>query len=172
MLILPQTSIPIKVFFQQLFMTSPSEVEPTERKKLSNYQWQLNTIQGVEIEFSHSKEKVVLLNLWATWCPPCLAELPSMQNLYDTYGERMDFYFVSAEDPKTISKFIEKKGYTFPVYIETQRPPAELQVSTIPTTFLIDASGEIIIQKTGAAQWDSAEVKTIIEELLAASEEI
>lgn len=127
-------------------------------------------MQGVEIEFSHSKEKVVLLNLWATWCPPCLAELPSMQNLYDTYGERMDFYFVSAEDPKTISKFIDKKGYTFPVYIETQRPPAELQVSTIPTTFLIDASGEIIIQKTGAAQWDSAEVKTIIEELLAASE--
>ncbi|NNM10121.1 MAG: redoxin domain-containing protein, partial [Flavobacteriaceae bacterium] len=87
-----------------------------------------------------------------------------------TYGDKMDFYFISAEDSETVRKFITKKGYDFPVYLETQRPPAELQVSTIPTTFLIDAAGEIIIQKTGAAQWDSAEVKTIIEELLAASE--
>lgn len=170
LLIVPHTSIPIKVFFQKLFMTSPSEVDASERKKLTSYQWELTGMNGSKIEFSDSKEKVVLLNLWATWCPPCLAELPSMQNLYNTYGDKMDFYFISAEDSETVRKFITKKGYDFPVYLETQRPPAELQVSTIPTTFLIDAAGEIIIQKTGAAQWDSAEVKTIIEELLAASE--
>ncbi|NNJ83070.1 MAG: TlpA family protein disulfide reductase, partial [Flavobacteriaceae bacterium] len=86
LLIVPHTSIPIKVFFQKLFMTSPSEVDASERKKLTSYQWELTGMNGSKIEFSDSKEKVVLLNLWATWCPPCLAELPSMQNLYSTYG--------------------------------------------------------------------------------------
>ncbi len=166
LLIVPQTSIPIKVFFQQLIMASPSEVDSSVRKKLSNYHWQLSTVDGSTIDFSNSEDKVVLLNLWATWCPPCLAELPSMQKLYTAYGDKVDFYFVTAEDAATVNKFMEKKGYDFPVYRETQRPPAELRVTTIPTTFLIDTDGEIIIQKTGAAQWDSEEVVDILENLL------
>jgi thiol-disulfide isomerase/thioredoxin len=166
LLVIPQTSIPIKVFFQRLVMSTPSEMDISERKKLSGYDWQLTETDGSVVQFSNSKDKVILLNLWATWCPPCLAELPSMQNLYNIYGDKVDFYFVSSEDAETVRKFMEKKGYDFPVYLETRRPPTELQVTIIPTTFLIDRNGEIVIEKTGAARWDSDEVRSSIDELL------
>jgi thiol-disulfide isomerase/thioredoxin len=166
LLLIPQTSMPIKVFVSRLFALSPSEINADERTVLNTYEWNLSTTGGERVNFSQSEGKVVLVNLWATWCPPCVAEMPSLQKLYDVYGDKVDFYFVSSEAPLTIEKFIQKKGYTFPVFIETQSPPKDLLTQTIPTTYLISKEGRIIIHETGAANWDSDEVNTILDSLL------
>ena len=165
LLIVPQTSIPIKVFFQRLIMSSPSELDASEVKKLSTYNWDISTLDGETDNLSRSKNSVAVVNLWATWCPPCIAELPNFQNLYDEFGSQVDFYFVSAEDPSVVGRFLQKKDYDLPMYIETTRPPTELRVNTIPTTFVIDKNGNIVLQKTGVARWDSEEVKALLRRL-------
>ena len=102
----------------------------------------------------------------ATWCPPCVAEMPSLQNLYDVYGDQVDFYFVTAEERDVVDAFMKKKGYTLPVYLQRFNPPAQLQERSIPTTFLIGKHGNIVIKKTGAADWDDESTKAIIRKLL------
>lgn len=165
LMIIPGTSVPIKVFFQRLIMTSPSELEASEIKTLSTYNWNITALDGEVVSLNKSKDKVVVVNLWATWCPPCIAELPNFQNLYNEFGEEVDFYFVTAEESGIIERFIQKKEYDLPIYLETTRPPAELQVNTIPTTFVIDKKGRIVMQKTGVARWDSEEVKAFLQNL-------
>jgi len=166
LLLIPQTSMPIKVFVSRLFVFSPSELNETESVVLQEYNWNLSDQSGRKVNFSHSKGKVTLVNFWATWCPPCVAEMPSLQKLYDTYGSKVDFYFVSSETPEKIQKFLQKRGYTFPFYIESHMPPKELQTRSLPTTYLISKEGRIIIHETGAANWNSEKVYIIVDALL------
>lgn len=165
-LIVPQTSFPIKVFFQELFMMSPGITDKEDRSIVEDYRWQLISPTGTPTNFSEASGKVVVLNFWATWCPPCVAELPSMQQLYKAYQGRVAFYFVTAEDGDTVRRFLVKKGYDVPVYLQTTEAPESLQVQTIPTTFVIDSNGEIVIQKTGAANWDSQQVHELLDTLI------
>ena len=109
----------------------------------------------------------MLVNLWATWCPPCIAEMPDLQALYNEYGDRVEFLFVTQENKETVQQFLNKKGYTIPVYIPTSKTPEELSSRSIPATYLIDKKGAIVINKKGAANWDSTSVKEEIERLLA-----
>ncbi|MEZ4779194.1 MAG: TlpA disulfide reductase family protein [Flavobacteriaceae bacterium] len=167
LLVIPQTGIPIKVFLNRLIAFSPSEISPKEREHINNYHWQLMELEGDIINFQKSKGNVALVNVWATWCPPCIAELPSMQNLYDAYGNQVDFYFVSLESPETLQHFLQKKKYHIPVYIPKEPFPESLKTTSFPTTYLISKTGALVVDKTGAADWDSEKTKAIIEKLLA-----
>lgn len=166
-LIYPPTGMPIKVFVQRLMMFSPTVLSEDERHSLAEYNWELHDLEGQRVSFSDSKGNVVLINFWATWCPPCVAELPSMQDLFSEYGDRAHFYFVTSEDPKVVQRFMEKKGYDFPIYFEVHKPPSLLRVNSIPTTFVLAKDGEVMIKKTGAAKWDDEKIKLLVDELLA-----
>ena len=166
LLIIPQTRTPIQVFVQRLISFSPSETNTEERKQLTDYNWGLQTIENKRVDFSTSEGNIVLLNFWATWCPPCIAEMPSLQNLYDEYGDRVDFYLVTSEEPEIVQRFMNKKGYTFPVYIQRTKAPEVLFSQSLPTTYLISKEGEIIIKEIGAADWDSKKTKKVIDRLL------
>ena len=167
LLFIPQTGMPIKVFFNRLISFSPSEINVEKREIIKDYQWRLVDLEGSNINFKQSEGKVTLVNFWATWCPPCVAEMPSLQNLYDEYGDAVDFYFVSLESFETLEKFIQKKGYRLPIYIPQEPLPNGLETNSFPTTYLISKRGEIVIDKVGAADWDSEKTKAIIEKLLA-----
>jgi len=166
LLLIPQTGLPIKVLMSRIMAFSPSEVNPKEADELEDFDWNLRHVDGTTMNFSKSKGKVVLVNLWATWCPPCIAEMPSLQKLYYIYGDKVDFYFVSSETPERLQRFLQKKGYDFPVYIETESPPELLQTRSIPTTYLISKEGKIVMNETGAANWNSEKVHVIIDALL------
>ncbi len=166
-LFIPQTGTPIKVFFNRLIAFSPSEISAEDQESVSNYTWKLEDLNGTITDFSSAKGNVSLVNVWATWCPPCLAEMPSMQSLYDTYNSEVAFYFVSLENTETIQRFMDKKGYTIPVYKATGTFPAELETNSFPTTYLISKSGKIVMNKKGAANWNSDAVHQVIDGLLA-----
>jgi thiol-disulfide isomerase/thioredoxin len=166
LLLVPQTAMPIKVFFNRLVALSPSEVVEEERVALKDYQWNLTTLHGEGLNFSRSEGKVILVNLWATWCPPCVAEMPSMQKLHDTYGSRVDFYFVTSEANEKPYGFITKNEYNFPVYIELQVAPAALRSRSIPATYIISKNGTIVIDQKGAANWNSKKVHEVLDALL------
>ncbi|MDT0554711.1 TlpA family protein disulfide reductase [Patiriisocius hiemis] len=163
---IPATSFPIKVFLNKLISFAPSEVLAEKREKLEDYTWELTSTDDKYTNLTSSKGNVIVINLWATWCPPCVAEMPAFQNLYDVYGENVDFYFVTNESKEVIDKFIKKNNYTFPVYISNSLPPSMLQSKSLPTTYIIDKKGSIVIEKTGAADWDNDSVKETLDSLL------
>jgi thiol-disulfide isomerase/thioredoxin len=166
-LLIPQTRQPIQVLLHKsLAIFSPSTIRPSKQEILKDYNWLLKTNEGKVVKFQDLKGKVVLVNFWATWCPPCIAEMPSMEALYKDYKDKIEFVFVSNEDFKVINEFLNKKGYTFKAYNAMTQYPARFNVSSIPRTFLIDKDGKIVIDKSGAANWNSNSVRNTIDGLL------
>ena len=167
LLFIPQTGFPIKVFVNRLISFGPTEVVKEKQFGLSTYNWTLQNLEGEVINFEKSEGKVILLNIWATWCPPCVAEMPSLQRLYDAYGDRVAFYFVSNETPEKLHRFMNKKGYDFPVYIPKGMAPENLSSNSLPTTYVISKQGKILIEKMGAADWETESTKKLLDRLLA-----
>ena len=167
LMIIPQTRMPIQVFLQRTISVSPSEIKKEDRTVLTEYDWKLSDLNSNNVNLSESKGKVILINFWATWCPPCVAETPAFQELYDVYKGKIDFYFVTNDNPEKINLFLYNKGYDLPVFRPLEKPPNALASISLPTTYLISKKGEIIIQKVGAASWNSDKVHQTINDLLA-----
>ena len=168
LMIIPQTRKPIQTFIQKgIAMFSPSIIDENKRDLVDDYNWQLQDIEGSSVNFNTSENKVVLINFWATWCPPCIAEMPSLHKLYDDYQDKIDFYFVSNEEVGVLNDFLSKNNYAFKVHIPKTKYPESFDISSIPRTFLIDKDGNIVIDKTGAANWNSEKVRNQIDALLA-----
>ncbi len=131
------------------------------------YQWQLTGTDGNPLHFEREKGKVVFLNFWATWCGPCLKEMPDIQKLYESYGERVEFLLVTKEDTSKVSAFVKKKGYSLPIYFtDTADIPEEIASKSMPTTYIIGKSGIIARAETGATDWNSNEVRSLLNILL------
>jgi len=114
------------------------------------------------------KDKLVFLNIWATWCGPCNMEMPGIQKLYNKYKDhqKVAFYIVSDEDAETVDPFIARKGYQLPFYRFTAAYPPALDGNAIPRTYII-YKGKIISQEIGASQWDRPEIMQLIDQHLA-----
>ena len=167
LLIIPQTRQPIQEFLHKgLALFGPSIIDESDREEVTDYNWQLSNQSGEVYNFNEAKGKVVLINFWATWCPPCIAEMPSLDELYKSYNEEVVFLFVSNEDQKTISSFIDKNAYSFNVHTPKTAYPKIFEVSAIPRTYIIDKKGQIVVDKTGAANWNSDGVRNQLDLLL------
>ncbi|MGY0392042.1 TlpA family protein disulfide reductase [Bizionia sp. KMM 8389] len=168
LLIIPQTRQPIQVFLQKgLAMISPSEIDEDEREKLERYDsWHLLDSEGRTFDFKQAQGKVVFINFWATWCPPCIAEMPSINSLYKDYNDKVVFLLVSNESPETITNFKNKNDFSFDFYKSISQVPEQLQSRSIPQTYLLDKDGAIVMDKNGAANWNSESVRDLIDGLL------
>ena len=165
-LLYPPIGTPIKVFIKRAISFSPSVIDANERNSLDDYNWQLKNMKGEDYNFNSAKNKVVLVNLWATWCPDCIAEMPSLQALYNDYSQKVEFLFVTNDSKEKVEAFMSKKGFNFPVYNESSKIPSILYSRSIPATYLISKKGEIVISKINAANWNSDTVRNTIDELL------
>jgi thiol-disulfide isomerase/thioredoxin len=163
LLLVPQTGRPIKVFVNRLLAFSPGVESADDIETLQDYNWKLRDLQGQLIDFKTFKGKKIVVNYWATWCPPCIAEMPSMQALHDDYKDKVAFVFVTNDDEDAIRKFMAKHDYTLPIYRAESDAPRLLETNSLPTTYLINETGEILINKTGAADWNSAEVRGLLD---------
>jgi thiol-disulfide isomerase/thioredoxin len=152
----------------KVIMHRPSIIGESRQVSLeaADFEWTLMGPEGTAVSFSEFKDDVVFLSIWATWCPPCRAEMPNIQQLYEGYGDRVSFVLASQEEPETINRFMEDHGYTMPVYRLVQNPPSKLSTSSIPTTFLIAPGGKIHVRKTGAARWDGKFFTAYLDDLL------
>lgn len=124
--------------------------------------------QGNQHELGEYKGQVIFLNFWATWCPPCRAELPSITNLYhkmeDTKG--IKFLFLSYEEKPIVTTFAKDFGTDIPFSYLTYKTPEILNPPGLPTTFVIDKSGNIVSKTTGMANWDSEDFISQLQALI------
>jgi len=169
LLLIPQTRTPIQVAVNKLKVVvwSPSVEDEKNQDQIVPFQYAVTNLQGDTKSISVGKGKVTFISYWATWCPPCIAELPGIQQLYDAYGDRVNFLLLTQETPEKVERFVRKKGYELPIYFPQMQTPAILQENSIPTNYVIDAQGSIIIKETGAADWNSSKVRNLLNELLA-----
>ncbi|HET7361431.1 MAG TPA: TlpA disulfide reductase family protein [Salinimicrobium sp.] len=166
LLIFPQTRKPIQVAFSRLIAFAPSKVATENRKILDDYTWDLYNLKGEKFNLKAAKGDVAVVNLWATWCPPCIAEMPSFQKLYEDYGEKVQFYFVSSEETSKLEDFIIKNSYTLPVFRPGSVAPEVLRSKILPTTYVISGAGEIVVHKKGPADWNDPGFRELLDKLL------
>lgn len=152
-----------------LMKTGVMDVNPTvtEQSEKFNYNFTIQDLNGNTIEFKQFKNKTIFLNLWATWCGPCVAEMPSIESLYGKIDKSKVAFVILDwfEDSKKVSKFIKAKNYTFPVYLVNGDVPSQLNVPSIPTTFVISPNGFISAKHTGTTNYDTEEFRVFLEEL-------
>ncbi|MEO3406042.1 TlpA disulfide reductase family protein [Mucilaginibacter sp. CAU 1740] len=102
--------------------------------------------------------KVVFVNYWASWCPPCIAEMPSINQLYQKYKSsgRVMFIMVDVDNDLPKAKaFMQKNSYDLPIYTQASPVPDSLMNGTIPTTFVFDKQGNLIFKHAGVADYSS-----------------
>ena len=126
--------------------------------------------QAVETQsLSALKGKVVFLNFWATWCGPCRDEMPSMEVLYNRFKDKgLEILAVNCEEgQEDVIAFMKNYGLTFPALLdEDGRVNGAYGIQAIPTTFLIDRNGRIILRLVGSINWDTEKIHAAIESLL------
>ena len=142
----------------------------TEKNSVSKApDFTLKDIHGRALSLSSLKGKVVLINFWATWCPPCKAEMPSMNKLYhDLRAQGFEVIAISTDTSlSTIKDFLAENRLDFPVlFDEDKTVTRQYHVFSMPTTFLVDRNGMIVEKFYGEEDWSDPAVRKKIEKLL------
>jgi peroxiredoxin len=117
--------------------------------------FQLNTLDGKQVTLSQLQGKKVILNFWATWCPPCKAEMPEMQRYFEELNQDVVILAVNIDPQLDVQKFVDEMGITFPIPLdEGDEVNTAYQVISIPTTYFIDTKGIIRDKHIGAMTYD------------------
>lgn len=141
----------------------------TEDVKMADFDFLLQDVEGKTVSFESFKGKTVFMNLWATWCPPCIAEMPDINNLYNSANsDNVIFVMISLDDEFAKAKtFVEKKGFGFPIYALGSRLPEVYSSNAIPTTYVIAPDGKIVVTQQGMAKYNTDKFKKLLSDLSA-----
>ena len=141
------------------------------KEPLDAESFELASLAGGTVHLNDYLGRVVFLNFWATWCPPCRDEMPSMERLHRLLGGRgLEIVAVDLQEPKdTVQKFVKDNSLTFTVLLDARgEVGGAWGAQSIPTTYLIDRKGRILARSIGGRQWDSADMVALFEAVLAA----
>jgi thiol-disulfide isomerase/thioredoxin len=156
-----------KVWLNSLFSFSPIEVVAEEQQTLANYEWKLKGSNWEYFNFNRSRNNVVFINFWASWHLPCAAELDDIQELYNTYGDQIDFYMVTNEEREPVEAFMAEKKFTFPVTYLLIGSPSPVDTSVVPSSYVIDKKGMVVVRTDEIKDWDNKKVRKLLDRLIA-----
>lgn len=130
----------------------------------------IDVFEGDTVQFASYAGDVVLLNIWATWCVPCEAEMPSMQRLHEQLGDSgLRIVAVSVDDGSTrdVRAWVQERGLTFRVlHDRSGRIERSYQTTGVPESFVIDRHGVIVKKVIGATEWDDPAQQGLMRRLL------
>jgi peroxiredoxin len=130
----------------------------------------LKDLAGKPVQLSSLKGKVVLVNFWATWCPPCRAEIPSMVKLNQAMqGKPFQMLCISIDEggKEAVTSFFQKEKLTLPALLDTDGKVARVYATTgVPETFVVDQKGVILKKVVGSMDWSSPEVLSALDDLI------
>lgn len=125
---------------------------------------QLKGINVPDANLADFKGKVVFLNFWGTWCPPCRAEYPTIQKLYEAKKDKVQFVLIAMQDEEAkVRKFLADNKYTTPVYLATSPIAEKMLPKAFPTTFLVGGNGRILMKEDAAKDWNAEDVLQFID---------
>lgn len=151
-------------------LAGPPEFVVDRAGPMADPEWPLIGPDGSEVTLGDFRGQTVFLNMWATWCPPCMAELPSIARLHAAVeGEDIAVVAVAwDDDPSPIPDALaSRNAQSLPVYLPRLNPPADMSFTAIPTTFVIAPDGRVVFRHAGAYEWDSAESLAFLREVSA-----
>ena len=136
----------------------------------ADYNMQLLSPEGKMLDVQELKGKTIFINYWATWCAPCVAEMPSINALYEKVKDdpKIVFLMISVDrEMRTANGWVKRKGFSFPIYKETAPTPDVYETGVVPSTFVVSPEGKIVVAKTGLANYDSRRFRKLLKKLSA-----
>jgi thiol-disulfide isomerase/thioredoxin len=122
------------------------------------YNLTFSTPEGNQVRLEDFKGKVLFINIWASWCPPCVAEMPTIETLYNSVSgnENIKFLLISMDEKnEKATDFMKNKGFSMPYYFPISGLPRVFQSRYIPSTYVISKEGKVIYKKEGIADYSS-----------------
>ena len=132
----------------------------------ANLNFVLKDINGNEINAKSLEGKAVFINVWATWCAPCVAEMPSINKLYNKVKDE-DIHFLMISQDNSLEKahkWVERKGFDFEVY-SAPNLPKQFRTGYVPSTFIINSKSELVLTKTGLANYNTRKFEKFLLDL-------
>ncbi len=130
----------------------------------------LENMQGEKVSLSQFRGKVVIVNFWATWCPPCRTEMPSMEVLHETFkddGLILLAINVEQSGAKVVAEFLKESPYSFPILLDEQNQTQNsYTVFQYPTSFIVDRNGIVVKKLVGAVHWMGGDIYNLLHFML------
>jgi peroxiredoxin len=134
--------------------------------------FKLTGLDGKPASLAQLRGKVVFLNLWATWCPPCREEMPSIQALHQQFRKAPDFVVLTVSEdsnPTLVAAYIKQNNFNFRVLLDPRNDVGEAyDVSGLPESFVIGRDGRIVAHHVGPYDWANQDIREALEDLLKA----
>ena len=132
----------------------------------ADFSMSLINSKGEKVAMEELRGKVIFMNVWATWCPPCVAEMPGINKLYkEVDKDEVAFVMLSVDqDFQKAIDFNERKGYDFDTYSPNGPIPQMYSSQSIPTTYVIDARGNLVLTHMGMGDYDTKAFKEFLKE--------
>lgn len=142
------------------FDADTSNIATTEGPHLDSrdYNFALEDSDGTQISLGDLEGQVLFVNIWASWCPPCVAEMPTIETLYEAVGDHPKIKFILLSMDQNREKavnFMQNKDFAMPYHFPRSRLPNKLQSQYLPTTYVISKDGQIVYKKEGIADYSS-----------------
>ncbi|MFB9210962.1 TlpA family protein disulfide reductase [Echinicola jeungdonensis] len=163
---------PIAGTIQSVILSTGLFNPDTDKNEKANhgfiYQGQLKDRNGKLIDLKDYKGKTLFINLWATWCAPCRAEMPHIASLYEKVKdqENLEFLMLALDDDFNKSeKYVDAEGFGFPVFQAIGRISPSLHSQSIPTTLVVNKEGKIVFYREGMSNFDTVEFREFLTKL-------
>ncbi|MFN4763458.1 TlpA family protein disulfide reductase [Gillisia sp. Q332] len=137
-----------------------------ENNPQADFSMKLINSKGEQVAMEELRGKVIFMNIWATWCPPCVAEMPGINKLYkDVDKENVAFIMLSVDqDFQKAIDYNNRKGYDFEVYEAVGGMPQMYHSQSIPTTYVIDSEGNLVLTHMGMGDYNTKDFKEFLED--------
>ena len=155
-----------KIWLMKTFTASPDIIEVSKREKLPDYNWKLKDPDWNFFSFNEAKGKVAFVKFWASWNIQSTSELDDIQELYDSYGDKINFYIITDEERQPVETFMKENKYTFKLTYLIIGEQAPFEVLEAPGGYIIDKKGHIVVEEKSNADWSNATIHTLLNNLI------
>lgn len=147
-----------------ILLTGCNSGNEKEQTIAANFNMELENSKGERLSMEEFKGKKIFFNVWATWCAPCIEEMPTIHNLYKEVGDgEVAFLMLSMDqDFEKAKAFRDRYGYDFEIYRPVNAIPAMYHTKKIPTTFVISSEGNLVLQHDGMGEFDTEAFKNFL----------
>lgn len=129
----------------------------------ADYDWTIRPLDGSPVELESFRGKVLFINLWASWCVPCVREMETIEGLQDRLADTdVEFLVVAAEGESAVRRHLRRYSYDLPIYLEVDPIPTAFGLRGLPTSWIVDGEGRILLLRHGEADWDTDEAEAFV----------